>query len=193
MPTATLEKDGVDGDILHHLKNRPSRHELEAIAFPLYKFRPFPCAVYREWDQNTKQAELYRVAARNSYDLNKPAEFAEVARTVGEHETRLVGVNDFDEADQVVSSLRERNEKELAFLLDNGWATTPDGVKDAVDRMNKRIALAAGERAYDDRRLGEKAREELDRIETVTEGHVVDVAESRRAATEAGALKKDKR
>lgn len=186
MPAATLEKDGFDGDALHWEKNQP---EKPPVKFPHYRFRPFPTCVYREWNETTRQNELYRAAASNMLDMNNPRDVAAAERMIGQYETKQIGVDDFDQTGQIVSALRESNERALEGALESGWANKPDEVKAATDRLNKRVALAAGERAYDDRRLSDTAKAEVEAVENVTEGHVVDVAESRREARESGALK----
>lgn len=92
----------------------------------------------------------------------------------GELESRLVGRMDFLEG-EVHAALRAQNEREHRDALAAGWVDKPDQVRSAKDRANKAIALAAAERAYDDRRLGDKAKRELEALEDAADDHVVDV------------------
>jgi len=67
-----------------------------------------------------------------------------------------------------------RSESERREARDQGYADTPEDAKAAQKRLNDAVALAAAERAYDDRNLGDKAKAELEAAEDSVEHHVLD-------------------
>ncbi len=67
-----------------------------------------------------------------------------------------------------------RTEAEHRVARDNGFADTPDEAKAAQKRLDDAVALAAAERAYDDRKLSQKAQAELAAVEDSVERHVLD-------------------
>jgi hypothetical protein len=67
-----------------------------------------------------------------------------------------------------------RSEAEKTKAQRDGFADSPDEAKAAQKRLNDAVALAAAERAYDDRKLSPKAQAELDAAEDSVEHHVLD-------------------
>jgi hypothetical protein len=59
--------------------------------------------------------------------------------------------------------------------LGTEWADSPAEAVAVKARLDELVANAAAERAYDDRRLGEKAQAELTAFEQSTGAHVLDV------------------
>lgn len=177
---------------LHRKKNTPIAPDIE---YPSYRFRPYPCALYRQWTDEARERELMRVSAKYMLDMQKRSDVLTAESLVGQFETRLVGEADYIEhrdSDEVISQIRERNDKAKADLLEQGWAERPDLVKEAAAKLRMKVATLAAERQFEDRRLGEKAAAELEAIDDASEDHVVDVPAARRELRERGALKKDK-
>lgn len=164
---------------LHNKKNRAVRPE-EDMEFPPYMFKPFPVAVYRDWNPLNFRRECLRVAANVGADIQNDRQMQIIEDGLPEWETALVGVNDYDAENRVIPALREKNERELARMLDGEWCPTPDDLRKKKDRLDKIVAQAAAERAFDDRRLGGKAKAELERIEDAADDHVVAVPEARK-------------
>lgn len=190
---------GEDPDItaakLHAKKNRPA-NPAEDLEFPAYRYRPYPRVVYRQWDDEDRDRELMRVAGKQMLDLEKKRDRYTAEALVGEHETRGVGVIDYephDTGDEILSALRERNDKEFASLLEQGWADSPDGVRAATRRVQMRVAASAADRWNDDAKLGEKAKAELEAIDAAADDHVVDVPETRKQLQAEGKLPKEKK
>lgn len=180
---------------LHAKKNKPV-NPVEDMDFPAYRYRPYPRAVYRKWNEDDRENEIYKVAGKNMLNLEQKRDRFTAEALVGTFETRLVGAVDYtplDRGDEVNSTLRERNDKEFAALIDEGWAETPDGVKAATTRMQIRKATAAAERIHDDRHLGEQAAAELDVIDSAADDHVINVAETRKQLQAEGKLPKEKK
>jgi hypothetical protein len=184
---------------LHLKKNKPA-NPVEDMDFPAYRFFPYPTAIYRKWNEDDREQELYRIAGRYNLDLEKRRDRFQVEQLVGEFETRNVGVIDFIRTGQgvkqsieIVSELREKNEREHKALLDQGWADSPAGVKDATRRMQMKVATLAAEREYTDRNLGEKAMTELRAVDDAADDHVVDVPETRKQLQAEGKLPKEKK
>ena len=177
-----------------HLEKNKAANPAEGMPFPPYQYFPYPTAVYRKWDEDLREQEVYRTAGRLNLDLEKKRDRYQVETLVGQYETRNVGVIDFTrtgkrgEVIEVISELREKNIREHQALLEQGWADNPDGVKDATRKMQVRVATAAAEREYDDRLLGEKAMAELRRVDDAADDHVVDVAETRKQLEADGKL-----
>ena len=102
---------------LHHKKNRAVRPE-DDMEFPPYRFRPFPCALYRDWNEVNRRAEIRRRAVSMGVSLDDDRGMQHVEDAIEPYETALCGVHDYDQDDAIISQLRERNEKELAAKLD---------------------------------------------------------------------------
>jgi len=164
---------------LHNRKNR-AVNPADEMEFPPYRFRPFPVAVYRDWDETARRRELYKRASAAGISLSDERQIQLIEDTMEEWETLLIGVHDFDERDDVMPQLREENERKLAWHLSHGWVAKPDDIRSAKDRLNKMVARAAAERAYDDRHLGPQAAAELEAIEDAADDHVVEVPEAPR-------------
>lgn len=164
---------------LHNKKNQAVRPD-EDMVFPPYKFRPFPVALYRDWDPANRRREVVRIANKAGVRLDDERQMQLIEDEIVEWETMQVGVHDYDENDDIVSALRERNERELAARLDAEWCSHPSELRAKKDQLNKRVALNAALRAGDDRHLGEQAQRELDAIEEAADDHVVEVPEVRR-------------
>lgn len=62
-----------------------------------------------------------------------------------------------------------------AEALGTEWGDSPAEAQAIKERLDELVADAAAVRAYDDRRLGEKARAELKAYEQSTGAHVLDV------------------
>lgn len=163
---------------LHNEKNGPiSRVGEDRLKFPPYPYKPgeeryeYPHAMYREWDEDNRLREELLLAQKMGLDLNDRRQASLVNRAMPAFETALA-----------------RDAKHFHELESQGWAGHPKDVKTAQDRYNKAIALAAAERATEDRRLGPQAARELEAIEDAADHHVIDVAETRRevAAKKAG-------
>lgn len=179
---------------LHARKNKPV-NQAEDIDYPSYRFRPFPRAMYREWTEDRRERELSRIAGKHALDLEKRNDRWQAESLLGEYETALVGVADYIEhgdRDEVVSELRERNEREQSIRKTEGWADHPNEVKAATRRMQMTLATAAAERAHEDRNLGERATSELEAVDDAADDHVVDVSATRKELKERGKLPKDK-
>lgn len=180
---------------LHAKKNKPA-NPAEDLEFPAYRYRPYPRAVYREWDADEREIEVYRIAGKNALSLDNKRDRYTADALVGKYETKQVGMTDFEtlqNGDEVISSLRERNDKEFASLLDQGWSETPDGCKAAKARMNRILGEAAAVRWNDDAHLGEKAKAELTAIDDASDNHVVDVPEARKQLQAEGKLPREKK
>lgn len=180
---------------LHAKKNR-AVNAADDLEFPPYRFRPYPTCVYREWSEDARELEILRIAARHALDLEKRRDRITAESQVGLYESKLVGATDYHEHwdhDEVISELREKNDKALAAALEDGWAERPELVKDATRRKQIKLATAAAERQYEDRRLSPEAAAELERVDDAADDHVVDVLATRKTLTEQGKLNKEKR
>lgn len=181
---------------LHIEENRPLGAP-KGMRFPPYVYTPYPRAVYRDWDPDDRENEVMRIAGKHMLDLEKRRDRLTADQLVGQYETRNIGVIDFvrhsNNTLDVISELRERNDKEFKAALEEGWAETPSGVKDAKRRMQMRVATLAAERQFDDRHLGEQAARELEAIDDAASDHVVNVEETRRELQDAGKLPKGKK
>lgn len=193
------ESAEVAAERLHRKKNKPA-NPADDLEFPAYQFFPYPTALYRKWDEDAREDEVYRVAGRLTLDLEKRRDRQIADRLVGDFETRNVGSIDFvrrggerSNAIEVVSELRERNIREHQTLLEEGWSDTPGGVKEATRRVQIKLATAAAERQGEDMRLGEKAKAELEAIDDAAPDHVVNVAETRKQLQGEGKLPKERR
>ena len=70
------------------------------------------------------------------------------------------------------------SDEEKQEWVARGWCDSPAAVQDAENAYQERVARQAAERAFDDRRLGDGARAELDAIDDASEDHVVVVPEA---------------
>lgn len=170
-PEAAAEK-------LHAKKNR-AVNSSEDVEFPPYIFRPFPTCLYRDWDPVARRLELRKLAGANAVNMSDERQMEMLEDMMPQHQTRVVGANDVDERGNVNQQLREANQADMLVLLGQGWARSPEEIRSVVDAQNKEIALHAAVRAYDDRHVAGKAREELDRIEDAADDHVVEVPVAR--------------
>lgn len=183
---------------LHNKKNKPA-NPVEDMDFPPYRFFPYPTAVYRKWDVDEREQELYKVAGRNNLDLDKRRDRFTAEALVGDYETRNVGVTDFTRSGrngvnvEISSELRERNDREYAAMLEQGWASSPSGVKDATRRLQIKLATAAAEREGEDQHMGEKAYAEMRAVDDAADNHVVNVSETRKQLQAEGKLPKERK
>lgn len=194
---------GEDPDVtstkLHLKKNKAVNPADEAgVEFPPYRFTPYPTAMYRDWDDpDDRENEIYRLAAKGSYDLEKRRDRMTVEALVGKYKTCNVGMIDFvrhPDRDEVISELRERNDREHAARLEEGWADTPDGVPAAKRRYDMRVSsLPSAQIIYEDRHLSEKAKAEFDAVNDAADDHVVDVDGTRKQLRDAGKLPKERK
>lgn len=72
------------------------------------------------------------------------------------------------------------SEEEERLMYDRGWRAEPRDAMDHRERMEKAIGDAAAERAYQDARMTEKAREEAKAFESEQFGHVAVIPEKKR-------------
>lgn len=135
-----------DSQALHMLKNHPPQPEINGrpLQFPKYEYRPFPAAIYRTWTDNRKRDELIQVARMNSLNLLLPLEREKAESLLPPWDSRVV-----------------QNDRELKDYLAQGWAEEPTKVKEAEQAYLDRVANAAAERAYDDKNMSDKAKEEF--------------------------------
>lgn len=176
---------GEDPDVvareLHEEENK-AWNQARKVKFAPYVFRPYPVALYRDWDEGARRRELNRIASISGVSLNDERGMLSIEDMLPEHETKLLGRQDCDEQGNVNQQLRDANDGELHIALGQGWATTPDGVRKAANDFRiKTTAIPAAERAYDDRRMGEKAQAEVESLGESLEDHVVDVGAARAA------------
>ncbi len=113
-------------------------------------------------------------ADRLHFLKNKPS--IPEALSVDEQMTRPYVYRPYPKAVHHVSGETKlvQNEVEHRVALDNGFADTPDDAKRAKKKQDDAMALAAAERAYDDRKLSPKAQQELEAAEDSVEHHVLD-------------------
>lgn len=160
---------------LHFKKNQPEKPDID---FPPYRFMPYPAAMYREWTEANRKLELRRIAGRLSLNLSNPIDFERADVELAEYESRQVGVRDVDDDGHVDQQLRDKNDADHRVLLGQGWADTPSGVKDAKDKQNKALALAAAHRNYEDRNMGELAKAEAEAIDDAADDHVPEIPQA---------------
>lgn len=165
-------------EYLHFKKNKPERPELEDAFFPPYQFHPYPCAVYRDWSDATKQLELRRIAARLQVNLREPRDYTMCEYELPPYESKQLGVTDAEFVDgewRINQQLRDKNDSDHRIALGQGWATTPDGVRAAKDRQDKELALVTAHRHYEDRNLDGTAKAELAAVEDEADHHMPEV------------------
>ncbi|HMJ82716.1 MAG TPA: hypothetical protein VK504_06095 [Vicinamibacterales bacterium] len=183
---------------LHLKKNRPV-NQAEELGYeaPGYVFTPYPTAMYRDWDPDEREDEIIKVAGKQMLDLDKRRDRQTAEQLVGKFQTRNVGKIDFvrvGDQIEVISEIRERNDREHKALLDEGWADSPKDVPAAKRRFEMRTsALPAAQVLYEDRHLGEQAKREFDAVNEAADDHVTNVEETRKQLTDAGKLPKPKR
>lgn len=98
------------------------------------------------------------------------------------------GTDDAERATRLLDAERALSEcvcivpdaEQEARRLANDWFNTPQEAEAGKEAIARRIATAAAERAYDDRRLGPQAQDELRAVEDDADGHVLDVPAPRR-------------
>lgn len=167
-----------------HVKKNKAINPAEDLEFPAYRFRPYPTAMYRKWDEEKRELEILRVAGRNALDLEKRRDQLIAEGLVGQYETINVGVTDYiehDDRDEVISEIRERNDKQHQAMLEQGWADSPDQVAAAYMAHRRRtLSEPTAERLYEDRRLSDAAKAEASAIEDAAADHVIDIPEERR-------------
>ena len=152
-------------DRLHFLKNKPEVPTIdgEPIVYPPYAYQPFPACLYGPWTDVRRRNELLQIARIEQLDLTKPLEREKAEFLIPEWDSREV-----------------RNDREKQDWLDQGWAESPADVKGAQTRYLDRIAHAAAERAFDDRRMGDGAKAEMTAAERAAEDHVLDLPAPKR-------------
>lgn len=178
---------------LHNKKNR-AVNASEDVEFPPYRFMPFPTCLYRDWEPAARRLELRKLAGANAVNMSDKRQMDMLEDMMPQYQSMIIGVKDVDENGQINQRLRDANESAMRLAQGQGWATSPNDVRSTKDAMNKEIALHAAVRAYDDRNVGGKAREELDRIEDAADEHVVDVQSARQSVEQAakpGARRKE--
>ncbi len=169
-------------EYLHFKKNKPERPELEDAFFPPYQYQPYPCAMYRDWSEQSKMLEMRRIAGRMQIDLRDPHSYNQCEYELPRYESKQVGVVDCEFKDgawHVNQQLRDKNESDHRIALGQGWADTPDGVKAAKDTyIDKPLALATAHRHYEDRNLGEVAKREVEAQEDEADHHIPEIQET---------------
>lgn len=183
---------------LHMKKNRPvDQAEEMGMEFPAYRFTPYPTAMYRDWEGDERENEIHRLSAKHMLDLEKRRDRLAVEAMVGPYKTINVGIVDFvryPDHDDVISEVRERNEREHAARLEEGWADRPADVRAAKRAFEIRTAAApAAQTIYEDRHLSPAAKAEFDAINEAASDHVVNVADTRKQLQDSGALPKGKK
>lgn len=147
-------------DRLHFLKNKPELPTIdgEPIVYPPWRMQPYPACVYGPWTEARKRDCLLQIARIEQLDLTKPLEREKAEFLIPDWDSREV-----------------RTEREKQDWLDQGWADSPADVKAAQTRWLDRIAHAAAERAYDDRRMGEGAKAEMTAADRASDEHLLDL------------------
>lgn len=170
MSTLGFEPDGIDGrklsqaacDRLHALKNRvmPIEIDGEPMVFPPYQYRPYPAAIYGVWTDDAKRTALLDVARLKGLDLRHPLQREEAESLVPKWNSKLV-----------------ENDRERQHWIDKGWTDNPDEIDKAHnDYIANVIAVAAAERAYTDRAMSEKAKDEFKTADRANgEDHLLDL------------------
>lgn len=183
---------------LHMKKNRPVNQADEmGMEFPAYRFTPYPTAMYHDWEGDERDNEIYKLAAKHNFDLEKRRDRMAVEAMVGPYKTINVGVIDFvrfEDHDDVISEVRERNDREHAARLEQGWADRPSDVRAARRAFEMRTsALPAAQTIYEDRHLSATAKAEFDAVNEAASDHVVNVSDTRKQLQDAGTLPKGKK
>lgn len=158
---------------LHLKKNRPEPPDID---FPPYEYREFPCAMYREWGENDRYVQERQVALSKGLDLNNPREAMLIASFVPPCDSCLI-----------------HSESERRAKQEQGWADSPNGIKDAKRRAEMAFARQAAELNYEDRRLSPRAAAEKEALDDAADHHIVDVPETRRELEASGAITPKKR
>lgn len=162
--------DTVDGrklsqaecDEMHFLMNTPEPMKVNGrpLEFPPYAYRPYPAAIYGVWTDNRKRLALLDVARANGLDLKQILQREEAESLVPKWDCLLV-----------------QNDRERQEWINKGWTDNPDEVEKAHDHfIANTIAVAAAERAFTDRRMSEKAKEEFKEADRANgEDHLLDL------------------
>lgn len=154
-----------EGQRLHNAKNAPWVHgPYSDLTFPPYQFRKFPQMVYSAGYLDAVRAyeEAQMVPARGSEDQARSLAILKAERLKVE---TIKTVHDADELERALST---------------GWYETPNGAAEAKQAAQDAIALAAAERAYDDRNMGEKAQAEIDAFDAQADDFVAVIPERKK-------------
>lgn len=155
-----------EGQRLHNAKNAPwvNGPYSNLPPFPPYQFRKFPQMVYSAGYLDAVRAyeEAQMVPARGSEDQARSLAILKAERLKVE---TIKTVHDADELERALST---------------GWYETPNGAAEAKQAAQDAIALAAAERAYDDRNMGEKAQAEIDAFDAQADDFVAVIPERKK-------------
>lgn len=159
------QEDFDEGARLHNAKNAPwVKGPYSDLIFPPYRYQQFPQMVYSASYLDAVQAyeEALMVPARGSEDNARSLAILKAERK------KLEAVKTVHDGD------------ELARALATGWYEGPEGAAKAKQAAQDAIALAAAERAYDDRNMGEKAKAEIDAFDEQSDDFVAVIPERKK-------------
>lgn len=192
------EDPEVTATRMHLKKNRAINPAEEfGMEFPPYRFAPYPTAMYRDWDPDERENEIHKMAGKYALNLELRRDRLEAETRVGPYRTILVGAIDYvrvGDREEVLSEIRERNDREYAARLEEGWASEPGQVRAAKRAFEMRTsALPAAQIILEDRHLGDKGKAEFDQVNEAADNHVTDVSETRKQLQADGVLPKGKK
>lgn len=163
------EIDKQQGSALHDAKNAPwapgGYYEKALKSLPPYQYREYPKMLY---SVDYPQAQRDFVAAHRFRERrDEPGVRDELIR----HAMAAMQASCWVVGD----AAEERGALETGL-----WAETAEGAIAAEEARNQRIATAAAESQWDDRRLSSAAQAEREAADADSEGHLVEVPEQRR-------------
>lgn len=163
------QEDFDEGARLHALHNAPwVKGAYTHIEFPPYKFEAFPMAIYKTGflEANRELVEAEMIPAFGQADLERKQAVLLASRKLA----RLVK--------------KVHSEGELRkWLLTREWFESPEAIAEEARSNQRAIETAAAHRAYEDRNMGPRARQEADAYDEAAEAFVGEVPEQRRGPT----------
>lgn len=163
------EMDKQQGERLHNEKNAPwapgGYYEKALKNIPKYVHREYPKMLYSA-EYATAQRD-YEAAHRFRERRDEPGVRDEMMRRA-ESEMK-------NACRTVETDAEERRCRETGL-----WALTPQGALELEEARQQAMARAAAEAAYDDRRLSAAAQAERQVADDASDGHLIEVPETRR-------------
>jgi hypothetical protein len=148
-----------DGAQLHAEKNAPwVNGAYTHLRFPPYEFRPYPKCLYTSAYLRAQEQYLQAKARRV-----RP----------GDEGDYFVRLQETEAARNATMRIVESPDEEAA--LGPGWAETPGKAVEQQETLDRAVAQAAAESAWDDRRLGALAQAERATADEQSPEHLVEV------------------
>lgn len=128
-----------------------------------YVYRPYPAMLYKAEQIPTNGKWATSMAPPPNFGFNTSEDWDRACQQAA-HFTRGCQL--------IVNDATEHKR-----MREEGWRDTPQEAMEFLEKLEKAVGDAAAERNWQDRNMGEKAREESDQIQADTFGHVPSIPE----------------